>query len=90
MLLLLANGCAERTPDFTVTGTVIFQQLEGGFYGIKGDDGTNYEPINLPEAYWKDGLRVRVEAKRLQDFASIRMWGTIIEIVYIQQLPRER
>jgi inhibitor of cysteine peptidase len=89
VFLLLAKGCTQRTSDFAVTGTIVFQQLEGGFYGIKGDDGKNYEPINLPREYQKEGLRVRVEAKQLKDFASIRMWGTVIEIVRIQHLPRE-
>jgi hypothetical protein len=68
------------------TGTVIFLSFEGGFYGIKGDDGKSYDPINLPEDLRKDGLRVRFEAKELRDRASFHMWGTIVELVHIQKL----
>ncbi|MBI4711867.1 MAG: hypothetical protein HY762_00960 [Planctomycetes bacterium] len=28
-------------------GTVRFIDIEGGFYGINGDTGQNYDPINL-------------------------------------------
>jgi len=68
------------------TGTVVFLSFEGGFYGIKADDGRNYDPMNLPEDLRKDGLRVRFEAKELKDRASFHMWGTIVELVHIQKL----
>jgi hypothetical protein len=68
------------------TGTVTFLSFEGGFYGIKADDGRNYDPTNLPEDLRKDGLRVRFEAKELRDRASFHMWGTIVELVHIQKL----
>jgi hypothetical protein len=68
------------------TGTVIFLSFEGGFYGIKADDGRSYDPTNLPEDLRKDGLRVRFEAKELKDRASFHMWGTIVELVHIQKL----
>jgi len=29
------------------TGTVIFLDFEGGFYGILSDDGEHYDPVNL-------------------------------------------
>ena len=46
------------------TGTVVFL-FEGGFYGIRGDDGKNYEPTNHPQGFQTEGLRVRFEAKEL-------------------------
>jgi len=68
------------------TGTVEFVELEGGFYGIVGDDGKRYDPINLDPAYQKDGLRVSFQAKIRQDMASIHMWGKIIELTKIEIL----
>lgn len=87
VLALLCQSCSTDSGDtFSVTGTVMFLSFEGGFYGIKGDDGRNYDPINLPVDLRKDGLRVRFEAKELRDRASFHMWGVIVEIVHIQAL----
>jgi inhibitor of cysteine peptidase len=65
---------------------VVFLSIEGGFYGIKGDNGKNYDPANLPDEFRKDGLRVRCEVRELRDRASVHMWGTIVEVVHIEKL----
>lgn len=93
-LLLLITSCAvlaqsctnESDNTFAITGTVVFLSFEGGFYGIKGDDGRNYDPTNLADEFRKEGLRVRFKAKELKDQASFHMWGHLIEIVEIQKL----
>jgi hypothetical protein len=80
-------GCTNDSSDtFTTTGTVVFLGFEGGFYGIKGDDGNNYDPTNLSLEFRKEGLRVRFEAKELTGQASFHMWGKIIEIRHIERL----
>jgi inhibitor of cysteine peptidase len=78
-------GCG-RGEAISGTGTVKFVDLEGGFYGIVGDDGQNYDPMNLDQTYQEDGLRVRFQAKIRQDMASIHMWGKIIELTRIEIL----
>ena len=101
-LLPLAPGCAptrqdaapeetpqqEPAPEETIsgTGTIKYIDLEGGFYGIAGDDGTNYNPINLAEPYRRDGLRVRFEATPRTDLLSTQMWGTLVELTRIDRL----
>jgi hypothetical protein len=87
LFALLFQSCMTDSGDTIIgSGTVIFLSFEGGFYGIKGDDGKSYDPINLPEDLRKDGQRVRFEAKELRDRASFHMWGTIVELVHIQKL----
>jgi hypothetical protein len=78
-------GCS-RGEAVSGTGTVKYVDLEGGFYGIIGDDGQQYDPINLEQTYQENGLRVRFQAKIRQDIASIHMWGTIIELSKIEVL----
>jgi hypothetical protein len=78
-------GCG-RGEAISGTGTVKFVDLEGSFYGIVGNDGKQYEPMNLDQTYQKDGLRIRFQAKIQKDMASIHMWGTIIEITRIEVL----
>jgi hypothetical protein len=69
------------------TGTVRYISLEGGFYGIVGDNGQKYEAINLAAKHRVDGQRVRFDYVPLIDVMSIHMWGQIIEITRIETLP---
>ncbi|RJQ61243.1 MAG: hypothetical protein C4517_09070 [Stygiobacter sp.] len=85
VLLVLLSNCVDNNFDMT-TGTVKRIELEGGFWGIVSDDNQNYDPINLPQIYQVDGKRVKFSFKERKDLASIHMWGTIIEIIEINEL----
>jgi hypothetical protein len=67
-----------------VTGIVSHLDLEGGFFAIKGDDGTTYDPTNLPAEFQKDGLAVEAEVRRRDDMAGIHQAGPIVDIVRIR------
>lgn len=69
------------------TGTMQLINLEGGFYGIAGDDGLNFDPTNLKKEFQQDGLHVRFEARILTGMVNTRQWGTIIEITKMEKLP---
>lgn len=69
-------------------GTVKFINLEGGFYGIIGDDGKNYLPINLSQEFKIDGTRVKFEGKIRKDILTIYMWGEPIEITKIEVIEK--
>ena len=71
---------------FEFTGTVIYMDLEGGFYAIDADDGNKYDPLNLPQAFRKEGLRVKVSAQHQTDVMSMHMYGTIIQILKIDEI----
>lgn len=73
----------KPASTFTITGTVVYLNLEGGVYVIRGDDGQSYNPSNLPEKYQKDGLSVTAVARTQTDAMGIHMVGPIIEIVDI-------
>jgi hypothetical protein len=76
----------ETAPDadtFEIRGTVVYQEIEGGFFAIDSDDGKKYNPANLPESYRKDGLQVKITARPEKDAMSIHMYGALIEIVEI-------
>jgi len=67
-----------------IVGTVRHKNLEGGFFAIDADDGSKYDPVNLPESFKKDGLRVKVTARLQKDLMSFHMYGAIIEVVEIE------
>ena len=81
-----ATSDTPAVPDadtFTIVGTVVHKNLEGGFFAIDGDDGSKYNPMGLPEDFQKNGLKVEVVARLKTDAMSIHMYGSIIEIVDI-------
>ncbi|MCD6192352.1 MAG: hypothetical protein J7L26_02650, partial [Candidatus Aminicenantes bacterium] len=67
----------------STNGTIKYVSLEGGFYGIETDKGEKYLPLNLPEEFKKDGLRVWFKAK-LKRVTTIYMWGEPVEILEIK------
>lgn len=96
---LAAPGLTGCFPDFGLgpspevieaVGTVVFVELEGGFYGIVADDGARYIPRNLPMEFQQDGLRVRFRARILKEVATIYMWGQPIELLHIELVESPR
>jgi len=67
-----------------IVGTVHYVDLEGGLFVIRDAEGIQYNPVNLPEAFRRDGVPVEVEAYRRNDMVSIGMVGTLIEVVRIR------
>jgi len=80
---------SEPAPEgedlMQLSGTVEFISLEGGFYAIRAADGKTYDPINLPQEYQHQGMRVLINARMREDVASVHMAGPIIEILSIQK-----
>jgi inhibitor of cysteine peptidase len=85
LTIAMLVGCG-RGETVSETGIVKYIDLEGGFYGIVGDDDQQYEPMNLDQTYQQDGLHVSFQARIREDIASIHMWGKIIEITKIEKL----
>jgi hypothetical protein len=75
----------ERGDIIEGIGTIIFLDLEGGFYGII-TNGNHYVPIKLPQEFEIDGLRVKFKAKIRKDLVSIHMWGILIELININKI----
>ena len=69
------------TNSFSASGTVVFNEFEGGFFGIVTEGGDRYDPLNLGDEFKTHGLRIRFEAKLLRDRMSIHMWGKLVEIL---------
>jgi hypothetical protein len=63
-----------------IQGTVTYQSLGTGFWGIIDEKGNEWRPVNMPEQLKKEGKKVTVTAHE-SDEMSIFMWGTPVEIV---------
>ncbi|HMA05653.1 MAG TPA: protease inhibitor I42 family protein, partial [Methanomicrobiales archaeon] len=80
------NITTEYRRPWVPAGTVTRVNLEGGFFGILGDDGKKYEPQNLDTRYQVDGLRVAFEATAATGTVSMRMWGTPVTLDSIETI----
>ena len=71
-------------PGPGVNATVRFLNLEGGCWTITPDERTHYLPLNLPAEFKRDGLPVRVDFVRRDDYGSICQVGPVIQIRAIE------
>jgi len=83
------NQSVGKSSLVSTTGTVVYMDLEGGFYGIVADDGTRYLPDTLPESCKVDGIRVKFTGMEKTGVASISMWGTSLRILSAVPLGEE-
>ena len=83
-LTLIACTAGNKTDTITVTGTIKHLDLDGGFHGIVGDDGQNYNPVELNREFQMDGLKVTFQAQILTDRVKTNRWGTPVKIVWMQ------
>jgi hypothetical protein len=76
----------EQDPKTWITGTIRYIDLEGGFYGIIADDGTEYLPNRLDDEFRVDGLRVRFTGTPDAEWASIYQWGQEFAVHQMEKL----
>lgn len=67
-------------------GTIVYMDLEGGFFGLVAEDGMKYNPLNLDEQFKQDSLRVRFRGEKKTDVVTTRMWGTNLQILEMLEL----
>ena len=77
---------SQDTTSIRGTGTIVFNDFEGGFFGIVSDSGERYYAGALEEAFQQDGLRVRFVLRPLRDVMTTVMWGRAAEVVRLEQL----
>ena len=91
VFVFILSGCnggptTPNSPDLVRgTGTVRYLSIEGGFYGIVGDDGRHFDPTNLPDSLRADSVHVRYLARVRRDLASYHMWGEIVDLISIDR-----
>jgi inhibitor of cysteine peptidase len=86
--ILVCVGLSGCNEDINIqdTGIIKYIDLEGGFYGIITDKQEQYDPINLPEEFKQDNIRIEFKAIYVKNQSSIHIWGKLIYILEIEQL----
>ena len=87
VLVVFTGGvCSDNDERISAQGTVQYQSIEGGFWGIVADDGSHFDPVNLAPEFQQEGMRLTFRAKYAKEQVSFHMWGTRIEITSIQKI----
>lgn len=73
--------------QFTIIGKVVFESLEGGFWGIVDELGGQWLPVDFPSGLKKTGLRIQVTVRERDDVVTFLMWGTPVKILSYRILP---
>lgn len=89
VLSVVLSGCLEKLI-LEGKGTIVYNDFEGGFYGIISDESyygyNKFNPNNLPSEFKQDGLRVKFKARVLWNAYSYHMWGIVVKILEIERL----
>jgi hypothetical protein len=68
-------------------GELVFMQFESGFYGIISATGEKLLPLNLSEAYYQAGAKIRFKAEKAS-IETIQQWGTPVTILAIELIAQ--
>lgn len=73
----------EGEAPFAITGEVVFNDFEGGFWGLVSDEGEMFRPLEMPEALQQAGVKVSLLLRPVE-VMSFQMWGEPVEIVSVE------
>jgi hypothetical protein len=85
IVVIFGATCNQGDDNVSDTGTIIYVDLEGGFYGIIADGGDRYLPDNLSQDFQEDNLRISFEGI-ITDQPNIAMWGRTISLTKIERI----
>lgn len=70
----------KGTEMLTIKGTIVYQQIEGGFYGLDAEDGKKYQPHSLAKQYQQHGLIVEVTGVIDENILTFQQYGPVFKI----------
>jgi hypothetical protein len=86
LLFALTGACVSSysvwgaQDEIRFVGEVRWISLEGGFFGLVAEDGRKFFPLNLPEEFKKEGLKIKVKGKIKKGTVTVQMWGAPFEV----------
>ena len=69
----------------TITATIVYQEIEGGFWGLIDQDGNHWLPINMPEQLKYAGKKIKLVIREV-DMMTTSMWGKPVKVVSFSTL----
>ena len=70
----------QKTANMTIQGTLVFQEMEGGFMGFIANDGKKYTPMGIPKEHMRDGLVLEINGELKPNMITITQFGEVIKV----------
>jgi hypothetical protein len=74
------NRQMKEDKHLTMTGTVRYFDMEGGFYGIVTDKGLKLLPMGLEKKYMVDGTIISFNGEFVKGMVTIQQWGQVFKV----------
>ena len=76
--------------EVTMKGSIIYKDLEGGFYAFIAENGDRYTLHGLDETYQKNGLVVEVKGTPKPDMMTFTQFGTVLQVSSVKVLDTSK
>ncbi|MCG7650119.1 MAG: ribose-phosphate pyrophosphokinase [Pseudomonadota bacterium] len=76
--------------EMTMKGSIIYKDLEGGFYAFIAENGDRYTLHGLDETYQKNGLVVEVKGTPKPDMMTFTQFGTVLQVSSVKVLDTSK
>ncbi|MBD3584974.1 hypothetical protein HHX48_04385 [Salinimonas sp. HHU 13199] len=100
LTLLSVNACSQQqlkadpieteqamqSTSKEISGTLIYKNLEGGFFGFDSDKGNKYTLRNLPPEFKKNGIKLQVNGRVRNDIMTFTQYGDVFEVESVKVL----
>ncbi len=82
------NGVTEvMNQEIRGEGTIVWNEFEGGFFGIQSKNGTKYYPIkSLDKDLKVNGTVVKFVLKPQTGVVTTVMWGIPVSVISIEKI----
>ena len=86
-----AEAIEENVKDeVSMKGSIIYKDLEGGFYAFIAENGDRYTLHGLDETYQKNGLVVEVKGTPKPDMMTFTQFGTVLQVSSVKVLDTSK
>ncbi|WP_394220800.1 ribose-phosphate pyrophosphokinase [Alteromonas gracilis] len=76
--------------EVNMKGSIIYKDLEGGFYAFIAENGDRYTLHGLDETYQKNGLIVEVKGTPKPDMITFTQFGTVLMVSEVKVLDTSK
>jgi uncharacterized protein YdeI (BOF family) len=74
----------------TLKGSIIYKELEGGFFAFITESGDRFTLHGLDEDYHQNGLIVEIEGVTKPEMMTITQFGTVLEVREVKVLDASK
>lgn len=74
----------------TLKGSIIYKELEGGFFAFITESGDRFTLHGLDEKYHQNGLIVEIEGVTKPEMMTITQFGTVLEVHNVKVLDTSK